>query len=63
MLAHLADACGATRSTYDPAQHAMNVAEGRRQVWLVIQDALNLTEDDLRNLQSEVANRGSEMNE
>lgn len=63
VLAHLADACGATRSTYDPTQHAMNVAEGRRQVWLVIQDALNLTEDDLRGLQSEVANRGSEMNE
>lgn len=57
VLAHLADTCGATRTTFETDLHAMAVAEGRRQVWLVIQDVLNLTEADLRDLQAEVADR------
>lgn len=57
VLAHLADTCGATRTTFETDLHAMAIAEGRRQVWLVIQDVLNLAEEDLREMQAEVAER------
>ena len=57
VLAHLADTCGATRTTFDADLHSMAIAEGRRQVWLVIQDVLGLSESDLRDVQSEVAER------
>ena len=48
-LAWIADTCGATR---------MMIAEGRRQVWLAIQDVLSMSESDIRDLQSEVASYG-----
>jgi len=57
VLAHLADACGATRTTFDSDLQAMAVAEGRRQVWLVIQDVLSINEADLREMQAEVGSR------
>lgn len=47
VLADLAKFCRAQESTFhaDPRVHA--VAEGRREVWLRIQQHMNLTEDDL----------------
>ena len=57
VLAHLADACGATRTTFTSDLQSMAIAEGRRQVWLVIQDVLGLSESDLRDVQAEVAER------
>lgn len=47
VLADLAKFCRAQESTFhaDPRVHA--VAEGRREVWLRIQQHLNLSEQDL----------------
>ena len=47
MLRDLSIFCRATESTYhdDARKHAM--AEGRREVWLRINEHLNLTEDQL----------------
>ena len=58
VLAHIADLCGATESTVDDSPTLMAVAEGRRQVWLAIQDVLTLSESDLRELQGDVASYG-----
>ncbi len=57
-LAWIADTCGATASTADDNPTTMAVAEGRRQVWLAIQDVLTMTEGDIRDLQSQVAGYG-----
>jgi len=47
VLADLASFCRANKSTYhdDPRAHA--VLEGRREVWLRIQQHLQLSDDDL----------------
>jgi len=58
VLAHIADTCGATETTVDENPTMMAVAEGRRQVWLAIQDVLTMSEGDLRELQGEVASYG-----
>jgi len=57
VLAHLADACRATRTTFEGDPWSMAVTEGRRQVWMIIQDVLSLTEQDLRDIQQEVSDR------
>lgn len=58
VLAHIADTCGATETTADENPHTMAVAEGRRQVWLTIQDVLRMSESDLRDMQEAVAEYG-----
>jgi hypothetical protein len=52
VLKDLARFCRAHKSTFheDPRVHAM--AEGRREVWLRIQNQLQLSPDDLWNLYS-----------
>lgn len=55
VLTHLAEVCGATGSAADEGPHALAVAEGRRQVWLMIQDCLCLDERDLRAMRRAVA--------
>lgn len=57
-LAWIADTCGATETTADDNANRMMIAEGRRQVWLAIQDVLSMSESDIRDLQSEVASYG-----
>ena len=58
ILAWLADACNVTHTTWTGDRDAALVAEGRRQVFLLVQDILNLNEKDLRDLLGEVADRG-----
>lgn len=60
VLAHLADACHATESIASSNVNEMLLAEGRRQVWLLLQDMLRLTENDLREMQENVARMGEE---
>ncbi len=55
VLAHLAHTCHATRTTM--IEEEPLVAEGRRQVFLMIQDCLALDERDLRALQRAVVER------
>lgn len=57
-LAWIADVCGATVTTADENATVMAVAEGRRQVWLAIQDVLSMNESDIRSLQNHVAGYG-----
>lgn len=51
VLKELADFCRADKTTFhtDPRLHA--VLEGRREVWLKIQKYLNLTPDEIWELQ------------
>ena len=58
VLAHIADTCGATETTADSDPVTMAVAEGRRQVWLVIQEVLRMSESDIRDMQERVAQSG-----
>ncbi len=50
VLAHIADMCHATETTFETDPMAMAVAEGRRQIWLSIQDMMEITELDLREM-------------
>jgi len=50
VLRDLAKFCRATRSTFAENDRAHALAEGRREVWLRIQEHLNLTDDELWNL-------------
>ena len=47
VLADLARFCRATRSTAHPDPHMAARLDGRREVWLRIQQHLNLSEEDL----------------
>ena len=47
VLADLAKFCRANESTFHPDARVHAVAEGRREVWLRIQQHLNLSDDDL----------------
>lgn len=47
VLADLAKFCRAQESTFHPDPRVHAVAEGRREVWLRIQQHLNLSEQDL----------------
>lgn len=47
VLADLAKFCRAQESTFHPDARVHAVAEGRREVWLRIQQHLNLSEEDL----------------
>lgn len=47
VLADLAKFCRANQSTFHPDPRAHAVAEGRREVWLRIQQHLRLTDDEL----------------
>ena len=52
VLADLARFCRAHESTFHPDARAHAVAEGRREVWLRIQEHLKLSEVDLWALRS-----------
>lgn len=47
VLADLAKFCRAQESTFHPDARVHAVAEGRREVWLRIQQHLQLSDDDL----------------
>lgn len=47
VLADLATFCRANRSTFLPNERAHALLEGRREVWLRIQEHLKLSDDDL----------------
>ena len=51
VLRDLAKVCHATTTTYneDPREHA--VAEGRRQIWLRIQNMINIPDAEIYELQ------------
>lgn len=49
VLIHLANYCGAMRTSFSSDPLEMARREGRREVWLEIQKNLNLTEEDLYN--------------
>lgn len=55
VLAWFADLCGATESIADSDPLVMAVAEGRRQVWLALQDILRVSERDIREAQERVS--------
>lgn len=59
VLAHLADACGATQTTARENTNDILIAEGRRQVWLLIQDMVGITEQEIRDMEQNVADGGS----
>ena len=50
VLADLAVFCRATTSTFHPDPRVHAVAEGRREVWLRIQNHLNLSDEQLLEL-------------
>lgn len=50
VLADLARFCRAHKTTFHPDDRAHAVAEGRREVWLRIQQHLKLNNDDIWNL-------------
>ncbi len=52
VLRDLARFCRAHESTFNPNARAHAMAEGRREVWLRIQNHLNLTPDELWELYS-----------
>lgn len=54
IVAWLADACHATESVARGTAEETFRAIGRREVWLLIQDAMRMTEDDIRDLQEQV---------
>lgn len=56
VLAWLADAGHATETVARGTLEETYRAIGRREIWLMIQDAIRLTEDDIRDLQEQVAN-------
>ena len=60
VLAHLSDTCGATETTARETELETILAEGRRQVWLVIQDVLSLSEADIREMQDQVSRYGGD---
>lgn len=47
VLADLAKFCRANETTFHPDQRVHAVLEGRREVWLRIQQHLNLSDEDL----------------
>jgi hypothetical protein len=47
VIADLAAFCFAYESTFDPDHRVQALKEGRRQVWLRIQQHLKLSDDDL----------------
>lgn len=53
VLADLAKFCRAHESTFNPDERAHALLEGRREVWLRIQNHLNLDSETLWNLFSE----------
>jgi len=55
IMAWLADACHATENVSRGTVEDTYRAIGRREVWLLIQDAMRMTEDDIRDLQEQVA--------
>ncbi len=57
-LAFLADACHATETVSRGTVEETYRAIGRREIWLAIQDLLHLTEDDIRQMQEQVAGWG-----
>lgn len=57
-LAFLALICRATESTYDDNPFRAAGLAMKREVWLEIQNRLGLTEDDIRELQLQVASWG-----
>lgn len=50
VLKDLSRFCRADKSTFDPNERFHCVVEGRREVWLRIQNHLNLTPDQLSEL-------------
>lgn len=60
VLADLAKFCRANRTTMHPDSRAHALAEGRREVWLHIQQQLQLTEDELWELYRPIEARSSE---
>lgn len=50
ILRDLSKFCRAHETTHNPDQRLSAVLEGRREVWLRIQQHLNLTEDELWSL-------------
>lgn len=50
VLKDLAEFCRARKSTFHPDARVHAPMEGRREVWLRIEDQLNLTEDQLASL-------------
>ena len=55
IMAWLADACHATENVSRGTVEDTYRAIGRREIWLLIQDAMRMTEDDIRDLQEQVA--------
>jgi hypothetical protein len=53
-VAWLADACHATENVARGTLEDTYRAIGRREVWLLLQDAMRLTEEDIRDLQEQV---------
>lgn len=58
VLAWLADACHATDTVARGTPEETYRAIGRREVWLLIQDVLRVTEQDLRDVQDEIGGLG-----
>lgn len=54
-MAWLADTTHATETVARGTREETERAIGRREVWLLIQDTLRMTEDDIRDLQEQVA--------
>ena len=50
VLADLAKFCRATETTYHENERLSGVLEGRREVWLRIQNHLNMSQDELYKL-------------
>lgn len=55
VLADLKRFCHVERSTFDPqSQHAIYIAEGRREVWLRIMAHVHLSDEQVRKLYEQV---------
>lgn len=57
-LAWLADACHATDNVARGTPEETYRAIGRREVWLLVNDLMRLTEADIRDLQEQVSQWG-----
>lgn len=58
MLAWLADACHATESVARGTPEETYRAIGRREVWLMLQDLMRITDQDIRDAQEFVGGLG-----
>lgn len=54
LLAWLADTCCATESVFDENPFVMAAAEGRRQVWVALNQILSLSHADVNEIREQV---------